>query len=169
MGNLIVFKSSFSKGYLITTILLVVFIVDILIGLAQKMAAVPMYSPSFYWIAFALVVFSYLLIFSFLSQIVSVNVDDERVIIQKMLGQIVISRSDLLNVERFHRSKMDMNLFSFRGLFGSIGWFRNKALGTYFSMVKNDKLTVSLRTSRRCYVVSCDRCDELLTLLSSEA
>ena len=166
MGNVHIFKSSYSKGYLLTTILLAAFMINIVIGVAHQMAIVPMGTPRFYWMAFSLVLFSYLVIYSFLSQIVSVNVDDERVIIQKMLGQIVISRSEIVKVEVAPKSKSTVNLFSLRGLFGSIGWFRNKELGTHFCLVKNDREKVVVRTARRCYVVSCDCKEEFVALFS---
>ena len=166
MGNLQIFKSTYSKGYLLTTILIAVLMINISLGVGRQMANVPMDTPRFYWMAFSLVLFSYLVTYSFLSQVVSVNVDDERLIIQKMLGQIVLSRSDIEKVDIAPVSRSNVNLFALRGLFGSVGWFYNKELGRYFALVKNDRSTVVIRTARRCYVVSCDRRDELVALFS---
>ena len=166
MDNLRIFKSSYSKGYLLTTILLAVFLIYIIWGVGYQMTVVPMGTPRFYWMAFSLILFSYMSIYCFLSQIVSVNVDDERVVIQKMLGQIILSRSDIQKVELAPHSKSTINLFSMRGLFGCIGWFRNKEVGTYFALIKNDKETVVIRTARRTYVVSCDKREEFVALLS---
>lgn len=167
MGQLQIFKSSFSKGYFLTTVLLTALFVHMIYSMAAQMVMVPMGSGRFYWMAFSIILLSYLLIFSFLSQIVSVNVDDERVIIQKMLGQIVIQRSDILAVTEAPDGKGNLNLFSLRGLFGSIGWFRHKELGLFFSLVKDDRQRVVIRSRRRCYVVSCDKKDDLLALFSA--
>ena len=166
MGDMRIFKSSYSKGYLLTTVLMVAFIVNIIWGAAYQMTIVPIGTPRFYWMAFSLVLFSYLPIYCFLSQIVSVNVDDERVIIQKKLGQIVLSRSEIVKVELAPKSRSTVNLFSLRGLFGSVGWFRNKELGTYFALVNNDKETVVIKTTRRTYVVSCNDREEMVSLFS---
>ena len=166
LHNLQIFKSSYSKGFLLTTILIAVLMVNIIIGLGHQLAEVPMGSMRFYWMVFSLILFSYLVIYCFLSQIVSVNVDDERVIIQKMLGQIVISRSDILKVEMAPSSKNNVDLFAQRGPFGCIGWFYNKNMGRYFALVKNDRSKVVLRTARRCYVVSCDDREKFVALLA---
>ena len=58
-----------------------------------------------------------------------------------------------------------VNSWGVYGLFGLNGEFWEDWTGLFTVMAKDTKSLVEIKTANKCYVVSCDRYEELLELL----
>lgn len=161
------FKSTYSKGILWITILLVALMGYFIVLSSYKMLSCPVQSYSFWIYALVWVVLVMALLHAFLSQIVSVSVTEKEVIVKKMYGRVVIHRDDILAV-RYKKSILrDVRIWGIGGLFGHTGLFWNSDAGKYRAYVNNGRNMIEIKTTKKCYVVSCDNCNEVMALLKS--
>lgn len=161
------FKSSYSKPMLLATLFLLIvllFAMGVIMGQLNK---VPAGSLSFVGLI-AVVCFGLgSMVYAFMSQITYLCLTEDSLIIKKKFGQIIIPRKDILEVEYKKSINQDIRAWGISGLFGHIGWFWNKATGRYFALVKDGDSMLEIKTTGKCYVVSCDDYKKVLKLLEN--
>lgn len=159
------FKSSYSRCMLMATCLLLLVLLFAIYIVVNQLVKLPIGSLSFIGTGAVLCFILITLLYSFVSQIEYVCLAEESVIIKKMLGEITISRSDIVQV-RYKKSIMsDVRLWGISGLFGHIGLFWNSNIGKYYAFVKDGNSMLEIKTRRKCYVISCDDYTQVVSLL----
>lgn len=76
-----------------------------------------------------------------------------------------IPRSELLFIDTI-QPKNAIRLWGSGMFFGYLWWFRASNIGYYFSISNNWDEQILIRTPRRNYVISCERKEELVKLVS---
>ena len=101
----------------------------------------------------------------YFNQIKQVEVTADKVVIRKVYGAITISRKEILYAR--HRKTLTRAIKSWGvyGLFGLTGEFWEDKTGQFTVAVKDAQSLIEIKTSNKCYVVSCDRYEEVLKLL----
>lgn len=113
----------------------------------------------------AILILAILTVYAYASQIKGIEVTSEHLFIKKKIGEIAI-KTDCIQYIRHKKDIMwDVRLWGISGLFGHFGWFWNQRNGNYFAIANNGNNLVEIKTANKCYVVSCDRYEELLELL----
>lgn len=104
-------------------------------------------------------------IYSYFNQIKQVEVTADKVVIRKVYGAITIPRKEILYAR--HRKTLTRAIKSWGvyGLFGLTGEFWEDKTGQFTVAVKDTQSLIEIKTSNKCYVVSCDRYEEVLKLL----
>lgn len=92
--------------------------------------------------------------------------DSHSLTIIRRIGKKALPIRDIISIERYGGMATDLRLFGVGGVFGFTGWFTG-GKGKYFAYVGDHRNTVMLTTTRRKYVVSCDKPEELVALVSS--
>ena len=89
----------------------------------------------------------------------------DKVVIRKVYGAITIPRKEILYAR--HRKTLTRAIKSWGvyGLFGLTGEFWEDKTGQFTVAVKDTQSLIEIKTSNQCYVVSCDRYEEVLKLL----
>ena len=89
----------------------------------------------------------------------------DKVVIRKVYGAITIPRKEILYAR--HRKTLTRAIKSWGvyGLFGLSGEFWEDKTGQFTVVVKDTQSLIEIKTSNKCYVVSCDRYEEVLKLL----
>lgn len=160
------FKSSYSKGMLLSTyLLLAVLIFAVYIAISQ-LFHFPVGSLNFIGIGAALCFVLGTILYAFASQITYVCLTDEEVIIKKRMGQVVIPRQDIVQIRHKKTLGSDLRVWGISGLFGHLGYFWNKDTGRYMAYVKDGDSLLEIKTKGKCYVVSCDDYNQVLQALS---
>ncbi len=167
MGGIVMkeFKSTYSKGMLWTTILFVTLIGYFIVRFTYKMLLIPVQSYSFWVYAFVLIALVAALLHAFLFQIISVSITEKEIVVKKMYGHIIILRSEILEVRHKKSILRDIRVWGIGGLFGQIGLFWNSDVGRYWAYVNNGQNMIEIKTTKNCYVISCDNYDEAMELL----
>lgn len=163
------FKSSYSKGMLLSTSLVLILLLGAIYFTGSLMIDAPMGSSRFIVNGLILCVCVLALLYAFLVQIDRVCLTEHEVIVQKKWGRIVIPRDEIVQVESLQSLLSDIRLCGIGGLFGHMGLFWNQRLGVYHACVNNGNRMLVIKTTRKTYVVSCDERDELLALLQKPA
>ena len=163
-----VIKSSFSKRMLLST---TVFCVMFGFALAYMFLQLTNEKQTssvrvIIFLAFVLVCCS--IVHAFCSQIKNVQIDNEYLVVKKMCGKLVIPISEISEVGRKKKLMYDIRLFGIGGLFGYIGLFRGNDIGRYCAYVNNGNNAFYIKKSDgKCYVVSCNQVDQVLSLLNN--
>lgn len=169
MSTTKVFNSSFSRGMLISTIFITIFLViAILVGI-YKLFVFTLWSIPYVCISIAISIIIFVLGYSYVSQIKEIHVTDDMVYIILQCGLVVIPRENIVSVNRKSKINHDIRLWGIAGVFGYIGHFYNSQIGRYRAYVKNGNKMVAIKTKNKCYVVSCDNDQELIFLLTSKS
>lgn len=103
--------------------------------------------------------------YAYVSQIKGIKVASGHLIIKKKIGEITIKTDDIRYIRHKKDILWDIRLWGISGLFGHFGWFWNQRSGSYFAIANNGNNLIEIKTSNKCYVVSCDRYEEVLKLL----
>ncbi len=161
------FKSSYSKSMLLATwfiLIVLLFAAGVIISQLNKVSV-----GSLNFVGFVAVLCLVLgsMVYAFMSQITYLCLTEDSLIIKKKFGQITIPRKDILEVKYKKSINQDIRAWGISGLFGHIGWFWNKATGRYFALVKDGDSMLEIKTTGKCYVVSCDDYKEVLKLLGN--
>lgn len=159
------FKSSYSKGMLLSTCLLLVILAFAVYVAMDQLVNLPMGSLNFMGIAIVLCFVLGTILYAFASQIMYVCLTDKEVIIKKRIGQIVIPRNDIVEVSHKRTLGADLRVWGISGLFGHLGYFWNKDTGRYLAYVKDGNSLLEIKTKGKCYVVSCDDYNQVLNAL----
>ena len=87
----------------------------------------------------------------------SVTVDDEKLILRQIKGDITIPISEIVEVKQIGHDDMKdgVRRFGSGGLFGYLGWFENPRLGTFLMYATNRNNRFLVKDSRNTYVFSC--------------
>ena len=94
-----------------------------------------------------------------------VTLNDTTLIIHRQIGKVRIPLNTITKVETKDEIGLDLRLWGISFFFGHYGLFYNRTLGKYRAYVKNSDQMLVVHTSNRIHVFSCERRDELLTLL----
>ena len=160
------FKSPFSIGMLVSTVLLSSIIVYALYIMLVKLSQSSYTSPVFWGIILAFCCCVWALYYAFSNQIREVIVTESELIIKKMYGRIIIAKEDIVEVVPKKSLYGDMRLWGISGLFGYIGWFSNKQIGRYFALVSDGNSMLAIKTKKNeCYVISCQNHLKLMELI----
>lgn len=159
------FKSSFSIGLLCTTCVMAI----VLLAAAAMAAFRLMNGQNGTGLTIALyacILFVFAtFIYSYFNQIRQVEVTAGKVVIRKAHGAITIPRKEILYARHRKTLARAVKSWGVYGLFGLNGEFWEDRTGLFSVMVKDTKSLVEIKTANKCYVVSCDRYEELLELL----
>ncbi len=159
------FKTSYSNGLLCTTCIMATVLLA-----AAAMAAFHLmngqngtgHTISLYaCILFVITAF----IYSYFTQIRLVEVTTDHIVIRKAYGTITIPRKEILYARHRKTLARAVKSWGVYGLFGLNGEFWEDKTAPFTVMAKDTKSLVEIKTANKCYVVSCDRYEELLELL----
>lgn len=159
------FKSSYSTGMVVATILLMLLMVYGIYRLAIQMQKYPMDSWQFIVALIAASIIIVSVVYAFVSQIEYVGLTENDLIIQKKVGKIVLPLNNVVRIRHKKSIIMDIRLWGISGLFGHIGLFRNGDVGNYIAFVKDGNSMLEIKTTTKTYVVSCDKYNEVLEIL----
>ena len=155
-----------SFGYRLTTVFLVAVIVIAMCRIFLKLEELPPFSLNFILLGILFFVLPVVLFYLYISQLISLEVDDEVVVIKRKKGSIVVPRDEILRVEPKKGFMSDMSLWGMNGLFGYIGWYYNNYLGKFYAVANNGNKMLAITTRERCYVVSCDDQQQFIGLFN---
>ena len=145
------FKSSYSIGLLCTTwfmsFILLTAAATATCRLMKGQTGIGLAVALYACICLVIVAF----IYSYFNQIKQVEVTADKVVIRKVYGAITIPRA--------------IKSWGVYGLFGLTGEFWEDKTGQFTVAVKDTQSLIEIKTSNQCYVVSCDRYEEVLKLL----
>ena len=163
--NTLTFRSPYSKFMLVTTIIGMVLMHGAFMACMGGMVRSDLGSGRFftYLLIFAACVF--VVLYAFCLQIRKVTVDDSALVIHRQIGKVRIPLNSITKVETKDEIGLDLRLWGISFFFGHYGLFYNRTLGKYRAYVKNSDQMLVVHTSNRIHVFSCERRDELLTLL----
>lgn len=96
-------------------------------------------------------------IVSFMYMPTSVTVDDEKLILRQIKGDITIPISEIIEAKQICPDDMKdgVRRFGSGGLFGYLGWFENPRLGKFLMYATNKNNRFLVKDSRNTYVFSC--------------
>lgn len=159
------FKSSYSIGLLCTTwfmsFILLTAAATAICRLMKGQTGIGLAVALYACICLIIVAF----IYSYFNQIKQVEVAADKVVIRKVYGAITIPRKEILYAR--HRKTLTRAIKSWGvyGLFGLTGEFWEDKTGQFTVAVKDTQSLIEIKTSNKCYVISCDRYEEVLKLL----
>lgn len=159
------FRSPYSKFVLATTVIIMVLMHGAFMACMGGMVRSDFGSGAFFTnlLIFAACVF--VVLYAFCIQIRKVTLNDATLIIHRQIGKVRIPLNTITKVETKDEIGFDLRLWGISFFFGHYGLFYNRTLGKYRAYVKNSDQMLVVHTSNRIHVFSCERRDELLTLL----
>ena len=104
-------------------------------------------------------------LYAFCIQIRKVTLNDVNLVIHRQMGKVRIPLNSITRVEIKDDIAFDLRLWGISFFFGHYGLFYNRKLGRYKAYVKDGDQMLVVHTENRIYVFSCERRDELMTLL----
>lgn len=159
------FKSSYSKGMLLFTILTLCIFIYGIFRMALWLQQKPDDTNRLVFGCLAILILAILTVYAYASQIKGIEVTSEHLFIKKKIGEIAIKTDSIQYIRHKKDIMWDVRLWGISGLFGHFGWFWNQRSGNYFAIANNGNNLVEIKTANKCYVVSCDHYEELLKLL----
>jgi hypothetical protein len=117
-----------------------------------------------------ILVFTAVILGSALFVPINVSVDNEKLHIHRLKGDIVIPIEKIEEIRRADDSdtKNSTRTFGSGGAFGYLGKFRNANLGNYQMYVTNTSQGVIVKTNDETLVFSCDRPDEIINYIQTK-
>lgn len=159
------FKSSYSKLILLTTIIGMISMHAVFMLCIGGMKQNILWSNHFWAFAFLFLLSTSFVLYAFAIQIKGVTISNNNLIIHKKLSKIIIVKEDINKAERITHLNFFMRVWGISYFFGHYGIYRNPYLGKFYIHVKNPKQMLTIHTSKRTYIISCDNSESLLQLL----
>ncbi|MCD8317589.1 MAG: PH domain-containing protein [Paraprevotella sp.] len=159
------FKSSYSKGMLTFTIVLLCIFFYVIYRMCLLLPQYTSNTTGFLAICLSILVIAGVIVYAFTQQIESINITPDNLVIKKKIGKVIIKLDEIQSIRHKKDILRDIKLWGISGLFGHFGWFWNPETGRYFAIANNGNTLIEIRTSNKCYVVSCDRYEEVIQLL----
>lgn len=164
-----VYKSSFSKQMLTSTIVFIIIFAAALVYMIYQLTSAQKWSISSYIIICAFILVCAALLHGFCSQIRQVELTESSLSIHKMCGSIHVPLKDITDINRKTSPKYDVRLFAIGGLFGYIGQIRGNDCGRYQAFINNGDNAFYFKTKDgKCYAASCDNVNQLIAAVKQQ-
>ena len=98
------------------------------------------------------------LLYFYSNSLNKIIIEENAIILKKNIGQIIIPKSDILEVNRLSFSNLTMT-FGSKGVFGFIG----NTMDGSASFVKDRKKMLRITTQNKKYILSSENADELVS------
>lgn len=145
---------SWSKTSMVITIVVFVIVVAVIVGLIFEGTAI----TSIEFLILALVVICLLYFGSYTPM--RIELSDNALTIHRILGFTCIPIYKIISCHRFYPTFLT-KICGSGGFCGSLGWYRTRDAGIFFSYVTDWKEAVLIEIGTRKYVVSCANPDRL--------
>lgn len=159
-------KTPFSRGMLISTICISLFLLVVLIISIGELTGIK--TESYFhntsniggWIAVAIIIAIF--ICCILLMPTSITIDDNSININRVMSKTVILKKDILFIRPKASTNNDVRTFGIGGAFGYLGYFYAKNWGKYTAYVTDGNNMVAIETTQKKYVVSCENTQVLI-------
>lgn len=94
-----------------------------------------------------------------------ISVGPDQIVIHRIIGNKNIPMEKVKDASLYKSNSNSIRLFASGGLWGYIGKFKNKEMGTYTMYVTHPKQMVLLHTDEGYFVFSCEKHSEVLDLI----
>ncbi|GHT61471.1 hypothetical protein FACS189451_03570 [Bacteroidia bacterium] len=157
------YKVKWSPLVIITTIVIAVVFLCIDVYLIAGL----IYSGNVIFHALLLIIINAVLFFVIINTPRFILLNDERLVVKKVFGEIQIKYSDIIFAKTFNPSA-DLRVFGSGGFGGFIGKFSNNDYGWYSSYVLNTKQSffISIKDNKS-YAFSCENSAEVVTKINT--
>lgn len=128
-------------------------------------------SPTTYSLIFLSVIGSAIILFFIgcvISYPVSIEINNENIILKKLSGKLIIPIKEITTIERRSNFGFDSKKFGSGGFFGFNGFFVNDAIGKYTGYVTNQNNIFWVITENKKYTFNCDEPDKFISLIKSK-
>ncbi|WP_298062614.1 PH domain-containing protein [uncultured Rikenella sp.] len=100
----------------------------------------------------------------------SLSVADRKITLRRLVGRIDIPLDEVVVVRKIEPMMLDgsSRVFGSGGLFGYLGRFRNRRLGTYSMWITEQQNLLLVETVQRRWVFNCRRADEFIRIATEE-
>ena len=159
------FRSPYSKFMLGSTVVGMVLMHGAFMACMGGMARSGVGTGRFYTYLLVFVACVSVVLYAFCIQIRKVTLNDVNLVIHRQMGKVRIPLNSITRVEIKDDIAFDLRLWGISFFFGHYGLFYNRKLGRYKAYVKDGDQMLVVHTENRIYVFSCERRDELMTLL----
>lgn len=159
-------KTPFSRGMLISTICISLFLLVVLVISIVELTGLK--TESYFlntsntegWIAIAIII----AIFAccLLLMPTSITIDDSSISINRIMSRTLILKKDIVFVRPKVGTNNDIRTFGIGGVFGYLGYFYAKNWGNYIAYVTDGNNMVAIETTKKKYVVSCENPQTLI-------
>lgn len=159
------YKTSYSNGMILSSIVFSLFLLLALYFIYSQLLELSVESASFVWRFLVMIFIIGTLIYAFIVQPQSLILLEDRMVLKRVLGELVIPYNEIIEVDRKKTLLYDVRLCGISGLFGHSGLFWNRDTGRYIALVKDGTSMIRIRTSKKTYVISCDNSDDVINEL----
>jgi len=141
-----------SETYIVTILVFIVLICTTIFSFRKrKRKLLPIIFTSLLWLV------PVIMLFQMPSKIL---LNANSIIIKGIAHNIVIiDLKDITTIEGYEQTDTTIRKFGSGGLFGNIGTFENKQLGTFQMYVTNKNNSVLIKTKTETYVINCENPD----------
>lgn len=159
------YSSSYSKGMLVSTCVITLFLLSCVYYLLGLMRDSSTDSPSYWGALLGVCIILFVYLYACLSQIRSVSITDEAIVVNKVLGRTVIPYQGIVGVMPKKRMAFNIRLWGMGGLFGYHGDFWDGNIGSYTAYANNGGSLIAIKTKKKVYVISCDNHLEAIEMI----
>lgn len=162
-NNRISFTCPWSLGVtVITTIIIIILVASTYFIWTDD------FPSSMLWLKYTLIVVFIATIIGGLGYMpIRLTIENDKIILRRLFGTINIPIKDIIEIKAIENSETAFSIRTFGsgGLFGYLGKFKNKKLGSYTMYATNVNELILIRTDRKTYVFSCKNRDEFIESL----
>ena len=162
------FKASYSKGMILSTSLVLILLLGSSITLFMEIIRNNSSSLGQFGMIAVLILILVSMIIPFSLQLRNIEIDNNNIVINKMIGKIVIPKDEIVSVTRKNGMMSDIRVFGSGGYFGYLGIFRDKNKEKYYAYVNNGNNMIMISTKDKRYVVNCDNFDKVIATLKKK-
>lgn len=159
-NNRISFTCPWSLGVtVITTIIIIILVASTYFIWTDD------FPSSMLWLKYTLIVVFIATIIGGLGYMpIRLTIENDKIILRRLFGTINIPIKDIIEIKAIENSETAFSIRTFGsgGLFGYLGKFKNKKLGSYTMYATNVNELILIRTDRKTYVFSCKNRDEFI-------
>lgn len=154
------FPCSWSMG--VTTITTIIVIV---LAVSTYFVGTDDFPSSMLWLKYALIIVFLASIIGGLGYMpIRLTIKNDKITLHRLFGPINIHTNDIIELKTVPDSEtaFSIRIFGSGGLFGYLGKFKNKKLGSYTMYATNLNELILIRTNKRTYVFSCKNREEFI-------
>lgn len=159
-NNRISFPCTWSIGVTVITAIIVIILVA-----STYFIWTDDFPLSMLWLKYTLIVVFIATIIGGLGYMpIRLTIENDKIILHRLFGTINIPIKNIIEIKAIPKSEtaFSIRIFGSGGLFGYLGKFKNKKLGSYTMYATNLNELVLIRTDRKAYVFSCRNRDEYI-------
>jgi glucose uptake protein GlcU len=99
----------------------------------------------------------------------SIEINENEIILHKLMGKLVIALNMITNIEPYKPDKSEIRLLGSGGFWGFTGIFWNANIGKYRAFVGDFSQAFLIQTlDRKIYVLSCDNPAEIIEYVNNK-